>query len=311
MDRLGAILIFNSVVEHRSFSRAADALGLTPTVVTRRVQELEALLGVRLLNRSTRRISLTSVGDEVLTRTTRLLSVYDELTSIGTLSVSEVRGTIRLAAPDFYARRHLGAALAGYVARHREVCVDLRLSEGGLDGLDDDLDLALCLERDLRPSLIARQVAVVPVSVYASRAYLERKGVPAHPADLPLHDCLIWDGSRNGPRWQFEHVSSGERHSFSTRGGLHSTHAEVLVHAAAHGAGIVIVPVFIVEEAVAAGALVPLMPAWRPEPLAIHLAYRSRRQQPLALRRLIDHLACVLGDGEGSRAQESVAAMAG
>jgi DNA-binding transcriptional LysR family regulator len=299
MDRLNALAVFKTVVEHRSFVRAADALGLTPPMVTRRVQELEAMLGVRLVHRSARYVAATSVGDEVLVLARRLLADYDELESIGRLSVSQARGTVRLAAPDFYARRYLGTALASYIARHPQVSIDLRLRDAGICVLDGNVDLALCLERDLRPSLVARRVAVAPVSPYAAPGYLDRKGVPEHPSDLDMHECLSWDGSRSGTFWRFRHVASGEQHSVAARGGLHSTNAEVLVHAAAQGAGVVIVPVCMVEEAVASGRLLPLLPKWRAEPLSLHLAYHSRDHQPLSVRRLVDHLAGVLGEQGG------------
>jgi len=293
MDRLNALATFKAVVEHRSFTKAANALGLTPPVVTRRVQELEDLLGVRLLNRSARSITATPLGEEALSRAATLLATYDELESLVSVGVSEARGIVRLAAPDFYARRHLGVALASYVSSHPQVSIDLRLRADGSEALDDDVDLLLCLERDLRPSLIARRVAVVPVSAFASATYLARKGVPQHPSDLVAHDCLTWEGGRSGATWRFSHFATGQHHTIATHGALRSTSAELLMHAAAHGAGVVIAPTLVAEEAVASGTLLHLLPEWGTG-LSMHLAYQSRRHQPLSVRRLVDHLARVL-----------------
>lgn len=297
MDRLRALATFKAVVEHRSFAKAANALGLTPPAVTRHVQDLEALLGVRLLNRSARSITATPLGAEVLARAVTLLVAYEELEGVASLGVSEARGVVRLAAPDFCARRHLGVALASYLSSNPQVSIELRLRPASSDALDDDVDLSLCLDTDLRPSLIARRVAAVSVAAFASTTYLVRKGVPRHPSDLAAHDCLTWEGGRSGAGWCFRHVATGEQQTAVTQGTLRSTSAEFLVHAAAHGAGVVIAPVLAAEEAVASATLQPLLPDWGCE-LSLYLAYRSRQHQPLSVRRLVDHLVRVLGQDD-------------
>jgi len=297
MDRLKAFSIFKTVVDQGGFARAAAVMNLSCAAVTRTVQELEALLGVRLLQRTTRRVSLTAVGQEVLERASVLLASYEELAAVSSLSATEPAGAIRMAAPAAYGRCHLGPALAAFMARCPKVWVDLRLREGPIDATDDEADLALCLARDLRPSWIARPVAVAPVGTYAAPRYLARRGEPVHPDDLADHDCLTCDGQRAG--WQFHHPGTGERAEAPGRSALQSNHAEVLVQAAVHGAGLVQLPAFMVDEAVALGQLRRVLPDWSCEPVSVHLVYGSRRNQPLAVRLLIEHLVQWLGATDG------------
>ena len=301
MDKLRDFVVFNSVVEHGSFAKAAEALDLRAAVVTRSVKELEDGLGVRLINRTTRRMSLTAVGDDVFAMTRRLLAVYDELLVVGRATTTEARGVVRLAAPAFFARHRLGAALAAYVAAHPQVRIDLRVTERGA-GLGGDTDLELCLEDDLRDSQVARRIAIVPLLVCASGDYVRRRGAPGRPEDLAGHDCVCWDGSRNGADWQFLDPLTGERRNHAVHPCLQSSHADVLLHATERGAGIAILPDFLVRDALAEGRLLHLLPAARPAPLSIHLAYGSHAQQPLAVRRLIEHLTDSFADDAPPRA---------
>jgi DNA-binding transcriptional LysR family regulator len=296
MDRLRALAIFKAVADHGGFRHAASALDLSCPVVTRTVQELETLLGVRLFQRTTRRVALTSAGHEVLVRACGVLACYDELVNTSSLCASEPSGSVRLAAPAFYGRHHLGPVLASFMARYPKVWVDLRLREGAVDPLEDEADLALCLAREFRPMLITRPVASADVGVYASSDYLVRRGEPRDPADLLAHDCLTCDGLGIGSSWPFIRRSGEERYVLNVRGALRANHAEVLVGAAVHGAGVVMLPDFLVQEALARGELQRLLPQWKAEPLSIHLAYSSRQHQALSVRKLIEHLEIALGE---------------
>lgn len=306
MDRLNALSIFKAVVDNGSFVGAANSLDISCPVVTRTVQDLEALLGVRLLHRTTRSIALTAVGRDVLDRVAGLLQSYDELESIGRLSAREPSGAIRLSAPALFGRHYLGPALASFRQRFPRVLVGIDLRDGSSDALADGVDLALCLEADLRPNQIARPLAQVMVGVYAAPAYLERRGEPELPAELAEHDCLTPGTGRSSSIWSFTHESGGERRGVTVRVALQANHAEVLADAALHGAGIVMLPAFMAEEAVALGRLQRLLPQWRVDPMSIHIIYGSRKNQPVAVRRLIEHLVDVLGD-DASDGNEPVA----
>jgi len=296
MDRLKALAVFKTVVEQGSFARAADTLDLSPAVVTRTVQELEALLAVRLLQRTTRRVTLTAVGHDVLERARGLLASFDELSSMSSLCGAEAAGRVRLGAPAWLGRRLLGAVAAAYLASCPKVSLELRMhaSESGL--FEGDGDLALCLESELKPCWIARKVAQVSVGLYAAPAYLARRGEPATPDELAQHDGLAGGSARADATWHFQPADGGDMQPVEIRPVLHSNQPETLMSAAVHGAGIALLPDLLAEEAVASGKLRRLMPGWRAEPLSLHLAYESRQHQPLSVRKLIEVLASAFED---------------
>jgi DNA-binding transcriptional LysR family regulator len=295
MDRLKALSVFKAVADNGSFVAAASALDITSPVASRAVQDLETLLGVRLLHRTTRRLSLTAVGEDVLRRAGGLLQSYDELESIGRLSASEPAGVIRMAAPASFARHYLGPALATFRARYPQVQVDLQLCEGSVNAILEEVDLALCLPEDLRPMQVARALASTEVGIYAAPSYLTQKGEPTHPAQLVQHDCLTSRTAGTGATWRFQQLDHGDPCTVSVKGALHANQIEVLADAAAHGAGIVMLPAFLAQAAEALGQLRRILPGWRVAPLSLHLTYNSRRNQPMSVRKLIEHLVGTLG----------------
>jgi molybdate transport repressor ModE-like protein len=299
VDRPNALSILKAVVDNGSFVGAANSLEVSCPVVTRTVQDLEQLLGVRLLHRTTRRVGLTGAGRQVLDRVAGLLQAYGELESIGRMSADVPSGAIRLSAPALFGRHYLGPALAGFRQRFPSVLVGLDLRESTADALGEDVDLALCLAADLRPNQITRPLAQVMVGVYAAPTYLERRGEPAMPAELAEHDCLTSGTGRGRSNWSFTNRSGGARQSVSVRVAMQASHAEVLSDAALHGAGIVMLPSFMAEEALTQGQLRRLLPEWRVDPMSIHIVYGSRKNQPVVVRKLIEHLVDVLAD-EGS-----------
>ena len=289
MDRLKALAIFKAVVDHGGFARAASAMDLSSSAVTRLVQELEQRLGVRLLQRTTRRVTLTPVGEAVFARATDLLASYDELEAFSSLSATEPHGLIRMAAPAAYGRAHLGQALAAFRCRWPRAAVDLRLRDTAHDGPADEADLVLCLGSDLRTSLIARQVARIEIGLYASARFLDLHGEPATPADLARCDGLVNRATR-GAGWSLVHAGTGAREVVQPRAVMHSSHDEVLLEAAVHGAGIARLPAYLVDSAPAGSPLRRVLRDWQSDPVSVHLTYASRRNQPLAVRKLIEHL---------------------
>ena len=294
MDRLKALLVFKAVADNGSFVAAASALDISVPVASRTVQDLETLLGVRLLHRTTRRLSLTAVGEDVLRRAGGLLQSYDELAAVGRLSASEPAGVIRMAAPASFARHYLGPALATFRARYPQVQVDLQLCEGTVNAILEEVDLALCLPEDLRPMQVARALASTEVGIYAAPSYLAQKGEPTHPAQLVQHDCLTSRIAGTGATWRFQQLD-GDPCTVSVKGALHANQIEVLADAAVHGAGIVMLPAFVAQAAEAQGQLRRILPGWRVAPLSLHLTYNSRRNQPMSVRKLIEHLVETLG----------------
>jgi len=290
MDRLKALEIFKSVVDKGSFVKAAEALDISSSVATRAVQDLESALGVRLLQRTTRRITLTAVGHEVLRRSAELLQQYRDIEAMSSLSVSEAAGTVRLVAPVSYGRQMLGPALASFRVMYPKVSVDLRMTDDCADAADDEADLALCVGRGPRLSLIARRIGAAPLGLYAAPSYLARRGAPRHPSDLHEHDCLTCDGIRPGQSWEFRHAATQELHAAPVRGVLSSNSIETVTSAAMHGAGVALLPELLAHDGVEQARLQPVLPGWQAEPLSIYLAYSSRQHQPLRVRKLIEHL---------------------
>ena len=301
MDRLRALSVFKAVADNGSFVAAASALDLSCPAVSRMVQDLETLLGVRLIHRTTRRLALTPVGEDVLQRACGLLQSYDELASIGRMSASVPSGVIRMVAPASFGRHYLGSALAAFRTLYPQVHVELQLCEGPINVISDEVDLALCLAEDLRPTQIARRLASAEVGVYAAPAYLARSGQPTRPSQLAEHDCLTSAGARMSSAWSFEHADSGDACTVSVKRALHANHFDVLADAAIHGAGIVMLPALIAQAAVNLGQLRRVMTDWRVAPLALHLTYNSRRNQPMSVRKLIEYLMETLGEARDAR----------
>jgi DNA-binding transcriptional LysR family regulator len=289
MDRLRALAVFRSVVEHGGFSRAAAALDLSCSVVTRTVQELEDLLGVRLLLRTTRSVSLTSVGKSVLEHAIHVLAAYEHLEAMSSRSAREPQGLVRVAALAALGRVHLGAALAAFRSRFPEVCVELRLREDGDDGGVPDADVILCLESQLRQAHVARKLASLEVAWFASRQFLEAQGCPSAPKDLERFDCLVhWTARHTG--WVFVHRHSSCRQQVLVPGVLHSNHEDVLMSAAVEGAGVVQLPLFMAGPLVSQGRLCRVLEDWQGDPHSLYLSYESRRHLPLAVGKLVEHL---------------------
>lgn len=289
MDRLKALATFKAVVDKGGFSRAAEELELSCAQVTRSVQELEQQLGVRLLQRTTRRVSLTSIGEDVLRRAAALLNGYAELTALGELSATVATGTIRLAAPRSCGRWLMSRSLASFMADNRGVRIDLRLVDSPLNLCHGADDLAICQPHDLRPSLIARPIASCEVGLYVSLPYVQRNGAPETVDELVDHHCLGGDGGRTGG-WKLRRTGSSQFVTIPVHRTLDTGSAELIVDAAEHGVGIALLPIFTAEASLRTGRLQRLLPDWHAEPIALHLAYHSRDRQPLVLRKLIDHL---------------------
>lgn len=287
MDRLKALQIFKAVAQAGSFCAAATTLDLSTPSVSRTVQELEEQLGARLLHRTTRRVTLTSVGADVLARIDGVLDSYDELSAIGSSSVKVPAGVVRLVAPAEIGPRYLGSQIAAFRVDHPDVTVDLQLSDGTGSGFDDEADLALCMADRIRSTQIARPLARIPTGLFATDDYLARMGEPLEPSALSNHDCLTCSVTKGQQTWVLRHVASRTTQAIAVEGSMNSNHTEVLFEAAVHGAGIVMLPL---AQTPPHGRLRRVLGAWEVDSQMVHITYRSRKNQPLAVRRLIDHL---------------------
>lgn len=286
-----AMVIFAQVVEAASFSAAARRLGLSKATVSREVSELERRLGAQLLRRTTRRMSLTEVGELFFARCQRVAEETEaaEL-SVGRLQ-AEPRGRLRLAAPMSFGHGQLAPRLPDFVVHHPQVHVDVDLTDRTIDLVAEKFDLAVRVAagRPAEQTLVVRRIAPIRLLVCAAPAYLARAGTPARPEDLAGHACL---GYRPPPEtWLF----SGGR-EIATRGPLNADNGDALRAAAVAGLGIVYLPSFLVADDVRAGRLVPLLTDHVDRMGAVFTAYPESRHLSPKVRTFIDWLATTLAD---------------
>ena len=290
MDRLQAITAFARVVESGSFARAALRLDVSVSSISRLVSELEAHLDARLLNRTTRRLSLTESGRAFYERCVQLLADLEEAEESASAGTARPRGTLRLTCGTTFGARHLAPAIAEFVARHPQMRFDVELSDRAVDLVDEGFDAAVRIGKIGSQQLVGRKIGVTRLVCCASPAYLERHGVPQKPEDLAAHACLTYEYSPQKNVWPFRDSSGGDR-SVRIDGPLHANSGRFLVALAVAGVAITIEPDFIVGPEVRAGRLVPLLRAFEAAPANIYVAYPSRRHLSGKVRAFADFLA--------------------
>lgn len=289
MDRFQAIAAFAKVVESGSFARAADRLGISVSAVSRQVAELEAHLGARLLNRTTRRLSLTESGQAFYERCVQLLADLEEAEVTVSAASIVPRGTLRLTCSATFGARHLVPAIAEFAARHPQIRFDVELSERTVDIVEEGLDLAIRIGEIGSQQLVARRLGVTRLVCCASPDYLARHGEPRTPEDLALHACLTYEHSPTRGAWSFRDPSGHER-NVAVNASVHANNGSFLVALAVAGAGIAREPDFIVGPDVRAGRLKPILTAYTALPLDICAVYPSRRHLSAKVRAFADFL---------------------
>ncbi|KGE50992.1 LysR family transcriptional regulator [Xanthomonas axonopodis] len=295
MDTLDAMRVFTAVAERSGFSAAADALDRSTASVTRQVAALEQRLGTRLLNRTTRRVSLTSAGSAYYQRCLQLLADLDDLEATIGAQALEPAGVLRVNAPVSYGIERLGALLPGFRARYPQVELDLSLSDRLVDMVEEGFDVAIRITRQPAPMLIARQLGTVRI---ASPAYLARTGTPRHPSDLAGHECLLYHYSPTGDEVRF-HGPEGDI-AVRLHGGLRANNGHVLNAAALAGQGIAMRPDFLAEPHLSAGRLVRILPEYALGEVGIFAVYTSRSHLAPKVRSFIDYLIeCMAEPGPG------------
>lgn len=267
--------IFAQVMEAGSFTAAADRLGMSKQSVSRRLMQLEERLGVRLLNRSTRRLDATPLGQHYYQSALRLLGEVQQVEHDISGQAQALRGTLRLSAPLSFAMSHLGCLLTEFLQLHPQVDVEVDLSDRAVDLIGEGYDLALRIGALEDSSLIARRIASVERVYCASPAYLQARGVPLKPEDLAGHDCLPYGHSRQ-VQWQFR--QGGKAQAIQVTGRMRANNGELLRDAAIAGMGVTYLPTFIVGQALADGRLVNVLEEWTPPTLQLSAVYPQHRQ---------------------------------
>ena len=289
MDRLTAIQVFAQVVESGSFAKAADRLGLSTSGASRQVAELEAHLQTRLLNRTTRRVSLTESGQQFYERAVQLMADLAEAEQEVSRAAVVPRGTIRLTTSVNFGVRPVGPAIAEFLERHPEVRFDVSLSDRVVDLVEEGFDLAIRIGPPGADNLVARKLGETRLVPCAAPRYLEKRGAPRTPEDFAQHNCFTYEYVSPRHVWRFRDRSGAER-SVRVSGRLHSNNGDLLAEVAAQGGGIVFEPAFIVGPDVRAGRLVPLLQDFVPPPVPIYALYPSRKHLSAKVRRFVEFL---------------------
>lgn len=288
MDRLTSMAAYVAVVERGSFAATATALGISPQMVAKHVNDLEARLGTRLLNRTTRRQSLTEIGRSFYDRCKIVLADVEWADALVEETRGEPRGRLRVNAPVSFGVESLTPVVTRYLRQHPNVEVDLVLSDRFVDLDDDDFEVVFRTGPLADSSLAAHELTPFRLVACAAPAYLRDRGIPREPSDLVMHECLghaHWSQPTNYP-WRF--VKDGQAFEPGVHGRLRVSDAKALLTAALDGFGIVLVAEDVVRQALAAGQLVRILPEFQTPSRPMHLLFRADRRKTPKLRSFID-----------------------
>ena len=293
MDRITATRVFVEVVDRGSQTAAAEHLDISRAMVSRYLNALEEWVGARLLHRTTRKLSLTQVGSELLPHCREMLHNAEMMRSTGLLASDGPSGNLRITSSQSFAQAWLSPVLVDYLQRYPRTSVDLLVSSQAVNLVEDGIDLALRITNQLEPNLVARQLGTCHSVVCASASYLQRAGTPETPQDLARHNCLTYSYFGRSV-WHFE--GTGGKEQVAVDGNMSSNDTAVLLEAALAGGGICMQPMYAAAPLLESGQLIRLLPDWQPQALGIHALYASRRQMLPALRTLLDFIAQRLAD---------------
>jgi len=289
IDIVAGMRVFTAVVEAGSFAGAADKLDLSRGMATRYVAQLEAHLGVRLLHRTTRKLSLTEAGGDYFQRATQILAMVEEAESLAAQEASLPRGTLRIATSVGFGVRHMDRAITEYLQRYPGVEVDLTLNDRVVDLVEEGFDLAVRVAKQIDPGLVARRLTRARTVACASPGYLKRHGTPKSPVQLTGHNCLTFAYSSLQNDWRFRRKNV-ER-TVRVSGNLRGNNGDILVSAAIEGLGVILEPTFLVFEALRQKRLVRILSDWEADEFSVFAVYPNRKFLPPKVRSFIDFLA--------------------
>jgi DNA-binding transcriptional LysR family regulator len=290
LDRLQSLAVFAKVVEQGSFVRAAQRLDLSTSAVSRHVADLEAHLNVRLLNRTTRKLSLTESGQAFHERAVQLLSDLEEAEAAVAASALVPRGTLKLTCAITFGERHLAPAIAAFGDKHPQLRFDVELSDRMVDLVEEGFDLGIRIGASPSQALIARRIGQTQPVCCASPAYLARHGTPQVPQDLTRHRCLTYSYLSVRDVWRFRDAARVE-YTVRIAGPVNANNGRFLATLGAAGMAILLEPDFIVGDELRSGRLVELLPGFKPAATPIHAVYPSRRHLSAKVRAFVDFIA--------------------
>ncbi|WP_257388338.1 LysR family transcriptional regulator [Tahibacter caeni] len=288
MDKLQAMQLFVRVVDSGSYTAAADQMEISRALASKLVQSLEDQLGVRLLHRTTRKLSLTEAGERYYQRVSEILGSLNEAEALAAELQADPRGRLRVSAPMSFAIHHLGAAVAEFQQRHPRIELELTLNDRQVDLVEEGFDMAVRIAKLADSSLVARRIAPCRMLLAASPDYLRRAGEPQHPQDLAAHNYLSYTLAAR--RDEIVLVNDTERETVNLNGSLRVNNGDVIASAAAAGLGFCISPSFLIWQRLQRGELVQLLPQWQIPEIAVHAVYPAGRTLPAKTRSFIDYL---------------------
>ena len=297
MDQLTSMAVFVACVETGSLSAGARASGISAAMATKHVRALERTLGVRLLDLTTRSLGLTDAGGRYLARCRQILGEVEEAALDAAKDQAEPRGLLRIAAPASFGRLHLAPAIVEYMARHPDVAVEAEFADRFVDLVQEGFDVAVRIGRLPDSSFVIRRLAQCRLLACAAPAYLERRGVPACPAELRDHDCLCLGTVTTPGLWQFI-GRNGVEIAVRVGGRLLGNSMELLCEAAQGGLGIVYGPDFMLEPMVRAGRLRTILPDYPGRVLDVVALFPSSRNLSAKVRVFVDLLAQRFGSAK-------------
>jgi DNA-binding transcriptional LysR family regulator len=300
MDRLHSMRVFSRVIEAGSFAGAARDMNLSPAIVTRLVADLEEHLGARLINRTTRRIALTDIGELYLERVRLILTEVEEAEALASSAASEPRGHLRVLAPPAFAVHQLAKHLPAFHELYPKVTLELS-APGPVETVDENFDVTILTvaRRPLDGDFVARRLARSEVIACASPQYLDRRGRPQHPSELAQHDAMVPTFLREvifhrGNVGDDEPPGDGVLLT-PKRPLLGTTHTDTLYAAALHGLGIAGLPSFVAEDALLEHALERVLPEWHLFSATLYAAMPTRKHVPARTRAFVDFLVQIFG----------------
>ncbi len=287
MDKLAAMKLYCQIVEAGQLSIAADQLNLSKGAVSKQLAKLEAHLGGRLLNRTTRRITTTEVGVAFYEKAKLILESVDEAECAVTGLTAEPRGTLKINAPMSFGIEHLANLLAKYQHKYPKVKINITLNDRQVDLVEEGYDLALRITTLKDSSLIARRLAPCHIVLCASPAYIEKYGEPKTPDDLKNHQCLMYAYGDSAKYWTLEDAA-GKSHQVSVKSSFYANNGNLICDAIVHGMGIAPLPTFIIGDAIREGKAKVILKDWRPKTQDISLIYPSSKHLSAKVRAFVD-----------------------
>jgi DNA-binding transcriptional LysR family regulator len=287
---LNDIVVFTKVAETKSFTGAAELLGLPKSTVSRKLAQLEERLGVRLVQRTTRKLALTDIGEAYYTRCSRIVADVVEAEHVVMDMQASPRGRLRVSSTIDFATRYLGDIVADFLAVHRDITIELDASDRLVDLIEDGFDLAVRFGPMPESTLIARKMCNISLVLCASPEYLAQAS-PKTIDDLDAHDHILFTPSSRNQTWTLVSEHTDQTYEFGRPARFASNNYGAVRDVALAGGGIALLTDFMIAKDLEAKTLVPVLPAWHTRPTEVHAVYPARQNVPPRLTLFLEHLA--------------------